>query len=115
MLPSFFSTQRIMKDPFNLGSLRSDIVDRLRDRDEQDKGENNPEQSFGNLLMKALGEVNTAQMEPYRLNEKMLIDPSSVNIHDITLASAKATLSLSITKELMDRAPRAYKEIINVR
>ena len=45
----------------------------------------------------------------------MLTDPNSVDIHDITLASAKATLSLSITKELMDRAIRAYKEIINVR
>jgi flagellar hook-basal body complex protein FliE len=115
MLPSFFTTNRIIKDPFNLSPLRSDIVDKLRQRMDEDKKAISPEQDFGNLLLKALDDVNTLQLEPERLNEKMLTAPNSVDIHDITLASAKATLSLSITKELMDRAIRAYKEIINVR
>ncbi|HEQ72277.1 MAG TPA: flagellar hook-basal body complex protein FliE [Spirochaetia bacterium] len=115
MLPSFFSTARIVKDPFQLSPLRTDVIDRLREREEQEKAELNPEQSFGDLLMKALNDVNTLQMEPYRLNEKMITEPNSVDIHDITLATAKANLSLSITKELIERTIRAYKEIINIR
>jgi flagellar hook-basal body complex protein FliE len=115
MLPSFFTTNRIIKDPFNLSPLRTDIVDKLKLKMDEEKNAISPEQDFGNLLMKALDDVNTLQLEPDRLNEKMLTEPNSVDVHDITLASAKATLSLSITKELMDRALRAYKEIINVR
>ncbi len=115
MLPSFFTTNRIITDPFNLSPLRTDIVDKLRQRLDEEKNAISPEQDFGNLLLKALDGVNTLQMEPGRLSEKMLTDPNSVDIHDITIAGAKATLSLSITKELMDRAIRAYKEIINVR
>ncbi len=115
MLPSFFTTNRIIKDPFNLSPLRTDIVDKLKKRMDEEKNAISPEKDFGDLLLKALDDVNTLQLEPERLNEKMLTDPNSVDIHDITLASAMATLSLSITKELMDRAIRAYKEIINVR
>jgi flagellar hook-basal body complex protein FliE len=115
MLPTFFSTNSIVKDPFKLDGLRSDIFDKVNALDDQEKSDISPETDFGNLLLKALGDVNTMQMEPDRLNEKLITDPNSVDIHDITLASAKATLSLSITKELMDRAIRAYKEIINTR
>ena len=115
MLPSYFSTRSILQDPFKLNGLRTDIFDKLNFLKDDEKANISSEQDFGNLLLKALGDVNTLQNEPLRLNEKLVTEPNSVDIHDITLASAKATLSLSITKELFDRAIRAYKELINVR
>jgi flagellar hook-basal body complex protein FliE len=115
MLPSLFSTNSIIKDPFKLDGLRTDIFDKIKMSDDQENAGISPEEDFGSLLLKALDDVNTLQQEPLRLNEKMITEPNSVDIHDITLASAKATLSLSITKELIDRALRAYKEIINIR
>ena len=115
MLPSFFSTNRIINDPFKLDGLRTDILDKIQEREDQENTEINPEESFGNLLFKALGDVNSLQNESAALNQKLVTNPNSVNIHDVTMAGAKATLALSITKELIDRAIRAYKEIINVR
>lgn len=117
MLESYFSTGSIVKDPFGLSAsgLRTDIVDKLRASEEEAKAAIDPEQSFGDLFLKALDDVNTQQMEPYRLTEQMMTDPNSVDIHDITVASAKATLSLSMTKEFLSRVIQAYKEIINIR
>jgi flagellar hook-basal body complex protein FliE len=115
MLPSFFSTNSIIRDPFKLDGLRTNVLNKIQENEDQEKANISPESDFGNLLLKALDNVNTLQKDPTRLTEKMITDPNSVNIHDITLAGAKATLSLNITKELMDRAIRAYKELINVR
>jgi flagellar hook-basal body complex protein FliE len=49
------------------------------------------------------------------LTETMLTDPDSVDIHDVTVAIAEANLALSMTKAIMDRAIRAYQQVINTR
>jgi flagellar hook-basal body complex protein FliE len=73
------------------------------------------EQTFGNLLMSALGSVNNDQLTAMDLSQKMVTDPTSVNVEDVTIALAEANLSLSMTKAVVDRALAAYREIINVR
>ncbi len=73
------------------------------------------EQTFGNLLLSALGRVNGDQLTAMDLSQKMVTDPSSVNVEDVTIALAEANLSLSMTKAVVDRALAAYREIINVR
>jgi flagellar hook-basal body complex protein FliE len=117
VIQSYFSTGSIVKDPFALSSsgLRTDIVDKLRMRAEQEKAAINPEKSFGELLLKALDDVNTQQQDASALSQKLITDPNSVNIHDVTIAGAKATLSLSMTKEFVSRVIQAYKDIINIR
>jgi len=47
--------------------------------------------------------------------EAMLIDPDSVDAHDVTIAMAKANMSLNITRTVLDRVVRAWKDIINTR
>ncbi len=74
-----------------------------------------PEEGFGALFFKAIGQVNDLQQKSMNLTQSMITDPDSVNIHDITIAIAEANLSLSMTKTIMDRAIRAYREIINTR
>ncbi len=74
-----------------------------------------PERSFGELLAGALGSVNDQQLTSMDLTQRMVTDPGSVNVHDVTIALAEANLSLSMTKAIVDRALSAYREIINVR
>jgi len=74
-----------------------------------------PEEGFGRTLAQALGQVNDMQHRSMGLTQAMVTDPDSVDIHDVTLALAEANLALSMTKAIMDRAIRAYQEIMNVR
>ena len=78
-------------------------------------GPQNAESSFGQLLVKALGNVNDSQLTAMNLSQKMVTDPSSVNVEDVTIALADANLALSMTKAIVDRALAAYREIINIR
>jgi flagellar hook-basal body complex protein FliE len=73
------------------------------------------EGDFGQLLMKALGGVNDSQLTAMDLSQKAFTDPSSVNVEDVTIALANASLALSMTKSIVDRALAAYREIINTR
>ncbi len=73
------------------------------------------EQKFGTLLMSALGGVNDSQLNAMNLSQKMITDPGSVNVEDVTIALADANLALSMTKAIVDRALTAYREIINIR
>ncbi|MBN2439853.1 MAG: flagellar hook-basal body complex protein FliE [Spirochaetales bacterium] len=81
------------------------------------QGESKPgvEKSFGDVLISAFNDVNDVQVKTTELNEQMITDPDSVNVHDVTIALAEANLALSITKGVVDRAIRAYKEIISIR
>jgi len=74
-----------------------------------------PESGFGKLFFDALNNVNDLQHTTMDLTETMLTDPDSVDIHDVTVAIAEANLALSMTKAIMDRAIRAYQEVINTR
>jgi len=73
------------------------------------------EQKFGDLLLGALGSVNDSQLTAMNLSQKMVTDPTSVNVEDVTIAMADANLALSMTKAIVDRALAAYREIINIR
>jgi flagellar hook-basal body complex protein FliE len=73
------------------------------------------ETAFGKLLMGALGTVNDSQLNAANLSQRMITDPNSVNVEQVTIALADANLALSMTKAIVDRALAAYREIINVR
>jgi flagellar hook-basal body complex protein FliE len=72
-------------------------------------------QNFGNLLLDSLNSVNQMQQTSEALSIQAVVDPDSVNTHDVTIAAAKASMSLSLTKNVVDRVIQAYREIQNVR
>jgi len=72
-------------------------------------------QSFGSLLMDSINNVNAMQQTSEALSIQAVTDPESVNTHDVTIAAAKASMSLNITKNVVDRVIQAYREIQNVR
>jgi flagellar hook-basal body complex protein FliE len=74
-----------------------------------------PRQSFDQMLMTSLGDVNQAQKDHANLAVQAVINPDSVDTHDVTIAAAKANLSLSITKNVVDRVIQGYREISTLR
>ena len=96
-------------------SLRKTHEKHLFGLTERTKSAKDAPGTFGEVLGKALADVNPLQHEVTALSEKMITDPESVNAHDVTIAMAKANMALSISKAVVDKALRAYQEIMNVR
>jgi len=71
--------------------------------------------SFDSAMLKALDGVNSYQQESSNLMQQMVVDPDSVDPHDVTIAMAEANLSLNIARTIMDRVVRGWKEVINTR
>ncbi len=74
-----------------------------------------PEQSFADVLLKALDSVNDDQLRTTELSQQLITSPDSVDVHDVTIALTQANLSLSMAKAVVDRALRAYQDIITPR
>lgn len=73
------------------------------------------EGGFGSMVLDALASVNADQNKAADLNVKMITDPDKVDVHDVTISLAQANMSLSLTKAVVDRALRAYNELMNMR
>lgn len=71
--------------------------------------------SFEEMMLEAVNGVNKDQMNSASLMEQMVTNPDSVDTHDLTIALAKADMSLNVTKAVIDRAVKAYKEITSLR
>jgi flagellar hook-basal body complex protein FliE len=71
--------------------------------------------SFEDAMLSALDTVNTDQIDSTNLMQQMVTDPDSVDAHDVTIGMARANLSLNITRVVLDRIVRGWKEIINTR
>jgi len=78
-------------------------------------GTENRDASFESMMFEALNGVNKMQQESDDLNVRMITDPDSLDAHDITIAMAKANTALAITKAVIDRGIKAYKEILSIR
>ena len=70
---------------------------------------------FADMLMQALNGVNSLQQEADRVSVDFMTNPDSVETHDVTIALAKANMAVSLTKAVVDRALRAYSDIISIR
>ena len=77
--------------------------------------ENGGDGGFASMLMKAVNGVNDLELQSDSLSAQMITDPDSVDVHDVTIAMAKANLAVSLTKSVVDRAIQAYTNIINIR
>ena len=69
--------------------------------------------SMGATDVRALAGVNNDQHTAMELTQQMLTDPDSVDVHHVTIALAEATMSLEMTKAVVDAALQAYRQIIS--
>lgn len=70
---------------------------------------------FDDAMLKALDGVSAKDNYANSLVQKAIIDPNSVDTHDITIAQAQATMSLDIARTVLNRLVQGWKEIINTR
>lgn len=71
--------------------------------------------SFAEVLNKSLGRVNDLQVESEDLNQKMIYEPESVDIHTVMIAAQKAEVALNLARAVRDEAIKAYRELMNLR
>ncbi|MDR0876717.1 MAG: flagellar hook-basal body complex protein FliE [Treponema sp.] len=70
---------------------------------------------FEQAMLQALDKVSADQQFASTLSQQAITDPDSVDIHDITIAQAKASLSLNIARNVLNRLVQGWKDIINTR
>ncbi|MDR1596215.1 MAG: flagellar hook-basal body complex protein FliE [Treponema sp.] len=71
--------------------------------------------SFEDVLLRALDKVSAEQQFSADLVQKAITDPGSLDPQDITIAQAKAGMSLNIARTLLNRVVQGWKDIINTR
>ncbi|NIZ40044.1 flagellar hook-basal body complex protein FliE [Entomospira entomophila] len=73
------------------------------------------ENSFIGMMLNAMDETNRAQNNVDILTQQAIVDPASVDVHDVTIAMAKANMTLSISKAIIERSISGFKDILNQR
>ncbi|MCL2805354.1 MAG: flagellar hook-basal body complex protein FliE [Treponema sp.] len=66
-------------------------------------------------MLKALDNVSDAQLHASELNKQAIINPGSVDIHDLTIAQAEANMALGITRNILSRLVQGWRDLINTR
>ena len=74
-----------------------------------------PQRPFEQAMLQALDNVSAHQRYHQRLVEQAILDPESVNIEDITMAQARARMSLDISRTILNRVVQAWRDLINTR
>ncbi len=74
-----------------------------------------PRTDFGSMLIDGLNEVSSLERTHEHLSVQAIVDPDSVNPHDVTIAASQASLALNLTRNVVDRVVQAYQEITNLR
>jgi flagellar hook-basal body complex protein FliE len=71
--------------------------------------------NFTDAMLSAIDKVSADQGRVSALSEAAITDPGSVDIHDLTIAEAEASMSLNIARTLLSRLTQAWRDIINTR
>lgn len=71
--------------------------------------------SFDNYLIDAVNKMNDQQMNVADIEQKLITEPESVDIHDVTVAMAKARMSFTLAKTVIDRLVQGWSEITTTR
>ena len=71
--------------------------------------------TFSDAMLNALDSVSAQQQFASELHQAAIIDPDSVNVHDITIAQAQARMSLDITRTVLNRLVQGWRDLINTR
>ena len=71
--------------------------------------------SFEQAVLQSLDSVSSAQIYSSNLTKEAIINPDSVDAHDITTAQSIAGMSLGLTRNILSRLVQGWKDLINTR
>ncbi|MHC6204343.1 flagellar hook-basal body complex protein FliE [Breznakiellaceae bacterium SP9] len=70
---------------------------------------------FEKALLQAMDTVSGDQNFASELVQRAITDPDSVDAHDITIAQAKASMSLNVARSVLSRIVQDWRDLINTR
>lgn len=71
------------------------------------------QKNFAQFLKQSIEEVNAAQIESDTLTKKMALG-ENVDLHQVMIASQKASITLQATMEIRNKVVEAYQEIMRM-
>jgi flagellar hook-basal body complex protein FliE len=71
--------------------------------------------TFEETMLLALDRVSAEDKFAGDLAQRAITEPDTVDIHDLTIAQAKAAMSLDITRNILSRLVQGWRDIINTR
>lgn len=69
------------------------------------------ESTFQDYLSGAIATTEQLAKQSEKLTGQAVIDPDSVEVHDVMIASQKSRFALNLTKTVTDGLVRAYREL----
>lgn len=70
---------------------------------------------FQDFLLEAVNSVSEQQNSVASITEKLITSPDEVDVHDVTIAMAKARSSLNLAQNVIDRMISSWNEITTTR
>lgn len=77
------------------------------------KTETTEQSSFGDMLQTAFDKVNEAQLHGEEMTAK-LVTGEVENLHEVLIATEKASVALQLTVQVRDKAIEAYQEVMRM-
>lgn len=71
--------------------------------------------SFSSVLTSKIQEASDVVTNAQKLNMDFLLDPESVDPHDVTIGLAKANMTVNLTQNIVSSLVKAYREITTLR
>ncbi len=107
-----YNTPALMKTP----KMDPVFVDNFRARMESntdaiDLANNKKAMSFEQTVLQAFDNMNSKQVHMDDLSKQMIVDPESVDVHDVTIGMAEANLSLKLAQTVIDRLVKSWNDI----
>ena len=69
--------------------------------------------SFKNILLAGIDRVSKLENSAIDIAQQSQLDPS-IDEHDVSIAAAKASIAVQLTRSIVDRALEAYRSIISL-
>ncbi|MBP5284408.1 MAG: flagellar hook-basal body complex protein FliE [Treponema sp.] len=67
--------------------------------------------AFESFLREAVEGMNAQQVQVSKINEQIITDPDSVDIHDATISMAKAQMALNLAHTVIERLISGWTEL----
>lgn len=71
--------------------------------------------TFETAMLSALDKVSGSHLYASELQKQAIINPDSVDVHDVTKAQAQSDLALGITRNILSRLVQGWRDLINTR
>jgi len=71
------------------------------------------QKSFSSFLKESIEKVNESQIESDQLTEKLALG-QDVDLHQVMIASQKASVTMQLTLEVRNKAIEAYQEMMRM-